>query len=150
MSNVPRDVSPRTRVLVRAAVLAVVGGLAGVGVFVLAVVPPTADSYYLKCQFHTLTGLHCPGCGTTRALHAALNGRFLQALVYNALAPFLIPYLGWELGRSLWAWVREKPVAPTGRRVTVALWVLLVLMVVYAVLRNVPVYPLSLLAPHEL
>ena len=32
--------------------------------------PNAADSVYPGCMFNALTGLYCPGCGTTRALHA--------------------------------------------------------------------------------
>lgn len=37
------------------------------------------------CPFHLLTGLDCPGCGSTRALRALLHGRFLQAMDFNLL-----------------------------------------------------------------
>ena len=40
------------------------------------------------CVFHELTGLYCPGCGSGRAVSAALHGRFLQALTYNPLLVF--------------------------------------------------------------
>src|SRR5580704_8057393 len=78
-------------------------GVAG-GVYVLAVVPPTDDSYYPRCQFHSLTGLQCPGCGITRALNAALNGRIAQALAYNPLAFIIIPVVVWSLAQSLLCW----------------------------------------------
>lgn len=71
------------------------------GLFLILVVPPTDDSYYPRCQLHTLTGLHCPGCGTTRSLHALANGHIAQALAYNALAFIVIPIVGFSLGRSL-------------------------------------------------
>lgn len=34
-----------------------------------------------------LTGWDCPGCGATRALHAALHGDFAAALEFNAAMP---------------------------------------------------------------
>lgn len=43
-----------------------------------------------KCPFYVLTGLQCPSCGNTRALHALLHGRISEALAYNAMAPVLV------------------------------------------------------------
>jgi hypothetical protein len=129
-------------------------GTAGVaaGVYVLAAVPPTEDSYYPKCQLHSLTGLHCPGCGTTRALHALLNGRVAQAAAYNPLAFVVLPIVGWSLVRSVRASWLGRPVrrssAPPRRRVPP--WLILAALLLFAILRNLPVYPFNLLAPHEL
>jgi hypothetical protein len=38
------------------------------------------------CPFHALTGVPCPGCGTTRALVALAHGDFAGALAFNPLA----------------------------------------------------------------
>ncbi len=46
---------------------------------------PTADSFYPKCPFHSLTGLQCPGCGTLRGLHALSHGHLIEAFRLNAL-----------------------------------------------------------------
>ncbi len=56
----------------------------GVGVMVFFFNPST-HGFYPVCLFHVLTGLNCPGCGMTRALHALLHGNFLLALKDNAL-----------------------------------------------------------------
>lgn len=37
-----------------------------------------------QCLFYRLTGWQCPGCGTQRAVHALLHGRFAAAWHYNA------------------------------------------------------------------
>lgn len=123
-------------------------GLAG-GLILLAVEPPTNDSWYPRCQFHSATGLHCPGCGTTRSLHAALNGHVLQSLAYNALAWVVLPIVGIALVRSLWTWYRNTPAKPH-RSSPIWPWVIGALMLLYGVLRNLPWHPFTLLAPHEL
>jgi hypothetical protein len=124
------------------------------GVYVVAVVPPTDATFFPKCHFHQLTGLHCPGCGVTRALHAALNGHVTQALAYNLLAPLLIPVIGVMILRVLWAWLWDKSTssqqALSQRWMHWMPWVLLGVLITFGVLRNIPYYPFNLLAPHEL
>lgn len=65
---------------------------------------PSSSPVMPRCWFKTLTGLQCPGCGTQRALHAALHGRLAEAVQYNALlvvaVPLLLVLLIAELGRS--------------------------------------------------
>src|SRR5262249_36109484 len=85
--------SPWSRRLVPGAILLLGTAAVAGGIFVLATVKPTDDSFYPKCQLHSLTGLHCPGCGTTRAVYSLLNGRFEQAMAYNVLVPIILPVL---------------------------------------------------------
>jgi len=141
--------SRRQRVLIRAVLAAGAILLAAIGMFVLATVPPTEMSFYPKCISYLLLGIHCPGCGLTRAAHSLLNGRLAQAFAYNPLFVLLSPYLLLVLVRSAWLWLwgvesrREMfPVRYT--------WVIPVVFIAYWVLRNVPVYPFTLLAPHEI
>jgi hypothetical protein len=137
------------RRLVRGSLLLLLAGGAAVLVYVLATVPPTPDSWYPGCMLHATTGLHCPGCGLTRAVHAALNGNFTQALAYNVLAPLLLPLVALAAGSSLWHWAWGT----TPRSYKPRTWVPAVLgivMFLFVVLRNIPVYPFTLLAPHEI
>lgn len=119
------------------------------GVIVLYSVPPTEGSFYPKCVFYWATGLHCPGCGTARSLHALLNGHVLQAIAYNPILLLLIPFLVYNgLSYGFFAW--------NGRRVTsrrLPAWsihALFVIIVAFWILRNLPYLPFALLAPHEL
>ena len=47
--------------------------------------PPTQFAFYPPCMFHKLTGLNCPGCGTTRALHQLLHGHIGAAFRLNPM-----------------------------------------------------------------
>ena len=39
------------------------------------------------------TGWSCPGCGLQRFIHAAVHGRFLEAISYNYMLVLLFPYI---------------------------------------------------------
>jgi hypothetical protein len=77
--------------------LAVLTALAATGLYLLYTFDPAGSAYYPGCPLRALTGYQCPGCGTTRALHALLHGEFMAAWNFNpmlfvmsaALAPAL-------------------------------------------------------------
>ena len=140
----------RIRVVVRATLLGfgllALGGVA----YLVAVTPPTPDSFYPKCAFYQITKLHCPGCGTGRAAHAVLNGRFLDSLRNNVYAVLVVPVLFVvAIRRATW-WVVDRQ--PPRRKLLHANWIRLVLIgiLLFWLLRNINVYPFTLLAPSEL
>src|SRR5436305_12157255 len=53
--------------------------------------PPTEYSFYPRCPIYLTTHLLCPGCGSTRALHALLHFDIQSALHYNVLFTLLFP-----------------------------------------------------------
>lgn len=97
---------------------------------------PARAGVYPPCLFHRLTGLWCPGCGSTRALHQLLHGHLATAFRLNPLAIALLPPVGYLVVRR--GRVAMKPAW---------IWSLLAVVVVFGVLRNVPVYPFTMLAP---
>lgn len=56
-----------------------------IGAWVLYTFPPVTTAFYPQCVFKQATGLDCPGCGTTRALHAMLHGRIGEAFRFNPM-----------------------------------------------------------------
>jgi hypothetical protein len=106
-----------------------------------------------KCVYHQLTGWHCPGCGFTRAMQALVQGNIPQAFAYNALWPLVMLMLVPYLARKTWYWMLgTRPAAvKSGTRHYVVIGATLgVIVLVFAVLRNLPYEPWCLLAPHEL
>ena len=147
-TDLPPSWSRRT-ILVRGGVAAVAVLLGGAALYLLANNPPTDDSYYPKCLSYQLTSIHCPGCGATRAVHALLNFNVLQALAYNPVLIALLPFGVFALGRTFWHRARGT----TPGRLPGFVWfprIVAIVFIVFWILRNIPVYPFELLAPHEL
>jgi hypothetical protein len=117
-------------------------------VFVYAVSPEESD-LFPKCFMYLFTGLHCPGCGATRAVHALLHGQWEQAVAYNALFVVSLPFLGWYGIKMAAAMALGIPFR-TGRFFTLLIVTWLSLAGVFGVVRNLPVEPFTFLAPHRL
>ena len=114
----------------------------------VAVNDPSAEgARFLPCVFHRTTGLWCPGCGLTRGAHALFQGDVQGAFGYNLFTPLAVVgiVLAWGVWtlRSFGHHVRS----PIDRMPDTWARVLLVGVIVYGVLRNIPVAPLTALAP---
>ena len=116
----------------------VLGLLVSFGVIYL--LDPIGSYIYPPCMFYRLTGLYCPGCGSVRALHQLSHGHLLRAMQFNPLMVLSIPLMVLLFCKQysnprfvlhpVWAWSA------------------LILLVAYWVLRNIPAFPFTLLAPH--
>ena len=99
------------------------------------------------CGLYRVAGLHCPGCGATRATHQLLHGQLLLALRCNALWIVLIPVVLYGFASEFRRQLRGQPLPGDLFRRGWFVAALLGVAIVFFVLRNVPAYPLTLLAP---
>ena len=138
-----------TRLSTPASRTAALGGAAAVtalaAALVLYAVDPVEGWFYPQCPLLAVTGLLCPGCGTLRSLHALLNGAVAASIGYNPLlwaaAPFaLVAAVRHGLARI------GLTTAPRPLR-AVSIRIILVVLVGYSILRNLPFFPFDLLAP---
>src|SRR5687767_15941208 len=67
-------------------------GLASAAAY-LFIFEPGKTGFFPICLFRALTGLTCPGCGATLAMHQLLHGHFLEAFVLNPLLLIGLPFL---------------------------------------------------------
>ena len=110
----------------------------GFGLIVLLLIGVQSGARWMpRCYLNDWTGLHCAGCGMTRATRSLLEGDFLAALDYNIVGVLLGPivlvgagreFIAWASGRDEWRWRLPWK------------WsiVLAVVVIGFGVLRNLP------------
>ena len=133
---------------IRIALVLCAGAVAVVGAVYLYFHNPY--SYPLPCIFYSVTGLYCPGCGAGRACYSILHLEFADAFCYNPLMTILLPLIGLYIAARMVDWIITGG-NHVDRKINAKFltWVLVV-VVVYGVVRNIPVFPFTLLAPEGL
>ena len=107
---------------------------------------PSSVSFFPVCPLYAMTGLACPGCGLTRGFHALFHGDVLTALDYNALLPVYVFIFGYFFLSLIFVAVKGRGLSFSAFRPKF-IWSFLALSLVFAVARNLPVYPFSILYP---
>ena len=98
--------------------------------------PPEKYHFWPPCLLHELTGIYCPGCGDTRALSALIRGDLAGCFASNVL---FLPAILFIIATRVYPKLLRNPYVPLA---------VLVIIVLFSILRNLPWYPFSLLAPH--
>lgn len=85
-----------------------------------------------KCPFYVLTGLKCPSCGNTRAIHQLLHGNFIESFMFN---PFIV--IAFPLAAAIiWLYLK-KPRGVDSKWIFRLCWVYVALYCLWWILRNV-------------
>lgn len=109
---------------------------------------PAEINLFPKCPFHSLTGLHCPGCGSQRAIHAFLHGDIWEALQHNFLILLAVAVLLYKAFLWLLPYRRKDQMERKNILYANATpWVVFALVMLFWILRNIPVAPFTYLAP---
>lgn len=106
--------------------------------------PYAAGNPLPSCPLYALTGLYCPGCGSTRCLYSLVHFDLPGAMAMNPLLVLSLPFLLLMLLNG--AGIRPRLLDPLMRLLAMPMFWLIVL-VGYAVLRNLPWAPFTGLAP---
>lgn len=120
-----------------------------VAVVLLHVFDPATSGIFPPCPVYYLTGWYCPGCGSLRAMHQLLHGHIWAAWAMNPLTVALMPFLAYGLASHLLFEIRRRglpqPFLP-------AVWVraLCAAILLFGIVRNLPFYPFTLLAPRAM
>ena len=101
----------------------------------LAFFYPTARRFFPICPSAPFFHIYCPGCGSTRAVWCLLHGDVVGSLRNNVmLLPILLTAGALLIRPELqkhYRWINA----------------FVALLILYTILRNVPVYPFTLLRP---
>ena len=112
-----------------------VGGLAWITTAAVTYRPERAE-FPIGCPVHALTGLDCPGCGSTRALGALARLDPVAALDHNLLVPvaLIVVVTSWVLWvRATWTG-RVAPALVQGPRLIIGIGLT---VLAFAIVRNV-------------
>jgi hypothetical protein len=139
--------APRKRVafMARARSIALLAASCGVLVF-LYLQNPSETRLVPPCPMRSAAGVVCPGCGSLRAVHHALHGRWREALRFNPVMiafglPVLACYLaGLAITACGTAGSRNRCPRWTG-------WAALAALIAWGIARNLP--GLEALTPPE-
>lgn len=100
------------------------------------------------CLFNMLTGLYCFGCGAGRCFQALLRFDLYAAFRFHPLIPIALPLVAYYLLKVYLSFVfgREVLPFPTVRNRAFGLGILAAVLL-FGILRNLPFFPFTLLAP---
>ena len=99
----------------------------------------------IPCLFHEITGLYCPGCGSTRMLFAILKGNIKEAFMFNQFVFILLPFLFLYVGYQIYLYIMAKKDTILSRIPNYVFIIVAVLAVIWGVVRNIDA--LSFLRP---
>lgn len=104
------------------------------------------EGLFLRCPFHLLTGLHCPGCGSQRAAHDLLHFRIGEALLHNVMMVVVALLILSKIYAFISKRYFPKYYYNLGHK-SYFTFGLVILIFAYWILRNIPMEPFTYLAP---
>lgn len=105
--------------------------------------------FFPRCPFNLFTGFYCPGCGSQRAVSSLLHADFLQAIHFNLLLVISLPLVVYSATVSLLNAIGERQYIQHIFYSPGFTKIVLVFVIAFWILRNIPVHPFVLLAPHS-
>lgn len=108
---------------------------------------PATHSYFIPCPFNYLTGYHCPGCGSQRAIHQLLHFNILAAFRLNPLMVISLPLIIYGLGINAWNFIFETQYRIKLFYSNVFIYGYFGVAILYWIVRNLPYFPFNWLAP---
>lgn len=108
---------------------------------------PSEVNFLPKCPLYLTTGIYCPGCGSQRATHHLLNFNFVGVLQQNILYIIGLLILGYHLIIISLNSIFKKNIYNYLYHPKTPIF-LLIIIVIFWILRNIPYYPFNILAPN--
>ena len=115
-------------------------------IFLYYFVDARYSGFFPRCPFFTFTGFLCPGCGSQRGISSLLHGDILQAIRYNILLVASLPLVIYSAIISIINIFRTKPLIQKLFYSPLFVKIVFAVIVIFWFLRNIPLYPFTLLA----
>jgi hypothetical protein len=103
---------------------------------------PGKTGFFPVCLFRLFTGLTCPGCGSTRAMHYLLHGHLQAAFTLNPLLIIGLPFLFFALMRHTMFVFQGKAPRPNALPAKY-IYLIFYVVVSFWIFRNTPLYPFA-------
>lgn len=116
-------------------ILIIYGAIFGVGVLYAFLILHTP--FRIPCLFREVTGLQCPGCGTSRMALALMRFDIPAAFAYNPVAFFSFPT--WFL-ISIAGFFGHPKILRDPKILLRILYINIVIYMIFAIFRNLPLY----------
>ena len=91
--------------------------------------------FFPICPSYTFFHFYCPGCGSTRAMYCLLHGNLIGFFRNNIMLLPILTIVGLLILR------------PDFKKHYIFLNVFTLLLILYTICRNIPIYPFTLLTP---
>ena len=115
--------------------------LAAIAIFLFFFNPASpSNQWFPKCPFRLVTGMQCPGCGSTRAFYQLLHLHPIAAFKFNPLMILTLPFIVY----GFLGFTRSALMGRPQRRLFIPpiyLWAWLFVLIFFWVFRNTPWYP---------
>ena len=89
----------------------------------------------IPCVFHLITGLECPGCGSTRMLVSMTKLEFAEAFHYNPAIFCMLPLMTAVAARYIYLYIKYGRIRD--KWADRAVWAMIAVLLVFGVLRNI-------------
>lgn len=87
----------------------------------------------IKCLFHELTGLNCPGCGITRMILSFLQFDFYSGIKYNYFLGYTFIVIIFMVGYFIYSYIYNKKI----KQIEYFNMFYLVLFILWGIIRNI-------------
>ena len=106
--------------------------------------PSTA--FFPRCPIYATTSFYCPGCGSQRALHDFLHLNIKGVLGHNILFLFGILILIYDITIKILNRYFHKSINNLLNHKRTPI-IILIVIILFWIVRNISIYPFTLLAP---
>ena len=90
----------------------------------------------IKCLFHEITGLYCPGCGVTRMVLSIFKGDMKEAFCYNQLLFISFPAIIFYTVDYIISFIKNRK--PLYKNISNTVWIVyIVLLIIFMIIRNI-------------